>query len=73
MRILDTSHSTTKSYATFASATKAIEKLEVKCGEDFTVIMSARPDGRIAPIIKLSPDQMYRAGALAHNGFYVTN
>lgn len=72
MKLINVSHETgTKKYKTAAGAIKAIEKLEDKCGENFTVIMAARDDGLFAPVILIKENQMWRIGALIHAGFYV--
>jgi len=69
--MIEVNYSYTKSYKNAASAQKAIEKIEENFKESFVVVMAARDDGRITPVIILSADQMVYAGALAHKNFPV--
>lgn len=59
-----------KHYANEDGALRALNKAFPNLDLEY---LFATQDGRIVPVIRLSPDQHYMAAGIAGTGFYVTN
>lgn len=64
-------HNTTKSYATYDGAVKAIEKLVAKRDDQFYMVVLTNDAGRFVPVVLPTADQMCGIVAFANKGIPV--
>ena len=71
VKVFEFNHNTTKSYATYDGAVKAIQKLVAKRDDQFYMVVIPNDQGRFVPVVLPTSDQMCGIVAFANKGFPV--